>query len=135
MENVPCFWNSVFFWVWPPRMPVTTRIITFLGSGIPKKTCISQWNPGKGATPKVLINYDNLQVYDILGKLSRSRLQESVEFFPQLDTSETWPSVTLRHSPTLIKKAVPRKKCLKILWSFTSAFLWTSYCTLYLIFL
>ena len=70
-----------------------------------------------------------------------SRLQEPVELFSQLGTSETWPSATLRqkwlnekkhHSPTLIQKAVLSSIsniCLLVPLLLYLCFLWTSYST------
>ena len=72
-----------------------------------------------------------------------SRLQEPVELFTQLGTSETWPSATLRqkwlnekkhHSPTLIQKAVLSSIsniCLLVPLLLYLCFLSTSYSTLY----
>ena len=48
--------SHLYFGLFPaPRMPVsvtvTTRIILFLGSGIPIKTFICHWHPGRGDNP------------------------------------------------------------------------------------
>ena len=42
---------SIRFTPPPPRVPVTTRFITFLVTGIPTETIFCHWNPGWGIDP------------------------------------------------------------------------------------